>query len=552
VKIWRVGDSQELLTLHSQGDGISAVGITSDSRRIILAPWRGEGEGGELEIWDSEIGEMLQILTGHTDLVFEIKMIGESQRFLSAALDGTVRVWDLTTGMELYTIEAQVSPFFDGIKLSPEGSRAILDAYDPDLGEVEFQVWDLSRGEKLATLATDSAQVIVGGEETVDVKIDPTWALPINEETVIGTMSDFSFVVWDLETGEMLRKDEYAAPDALATTRDGRQAVVANGNILEIWDLESWNVLSTLDSAHTGPVTCMIVMPGGRSLLTGSEDGTIREWDIETGKELNKLESGYGIGPPINAIAISPDGGNLVAVAEWSIKIWDPQSRKEIMTIERIDRDITSVEITPDGERFITGSSAGVVSIFNLGTGREEKSFAGFPGVSDFTVLPDGKRLVVASGTSASFYDLETGELLSQVQGQVPNGSVEVTSGGMISNDGTKMAYATFDLVTEEGMIHIVDLTTGNEVLTLAGHKDRITSLALFPDGRKLLSGSWDNTVRLWDLETGEELFLRAEEWADAKVIVITSDSQRALILSHLDVVKVWDLSSWVDDVTVD
>jgi len=548
VKIWRVGDSQELLTLHPQGDRISALGITPDSNQIILASWRSEGENGELELWDLESGELVRTLTGHTDLVFEIKVMGDSQRVLSAALDGTVRAWDLTTGMELYIIEAQVSPYFGGIGLSPGGTRAILQAIDLDLGDFEFQVWDLPRGEKLATLGTDDVQVVVGGEETVNVKIAPIWAIPINEETAVGATSDFSFVIWDLDTGEMLREDEYAAPSTLAATSDGRRTVVANQNRLEIWDLESGKVLSTLDSAHTGSVTCMALMPGGNSLLTGSEDGTVREWDIESGTELNRLDFGDSIGPPINAIAGSPDGGSVVAVADWLVRIWDLRSGKEIMTIERLGGGLTSVEITPDGEHFIIGSSAGVVSVFNMGTGREEKSFTGLPSVSDFTTLPDEKRLVVASGASASFYDLVTGELLSQVQGQVPTGSVEVTSGGMISNDGTKMAYATFDYVTEAGTIHILDLTTGSEVLTLKGHKDRITSLALIPDGSKLLSGSWDNTVRLWDLETGEELFLRTEEWADAKVIVITSDGQRALVLSHLDVLKVWDLSSWVDD----
>jgi WD40 repeat protein len=221
------------------------------------------------------------------------------------------------------------------------------------------------------------------------------------------------------------------------------------------------------------------------------------------------------------------------------------------MTIERMERDdLTSVEITPDGEHFIVGSDAGVVSIFNMGTGRVEKSFTSLPGISDLTMLPDGRRLVVASGASVSFYDLETGELLSQVQGKTPTGSVVVTYGGIISNDGTKMAYATFDYVTEAGTIHIVDLTTGSEVLTLEGHKNWITSLAIIPDGSMLLSGSLDNTIRLWDLETGEELFLRAEERGGAKVIVIASDGQRALILSKLDILKVWDLSSWVDDLT--
>jgi WD40 repeat protein len=257
------------------------------------------------------------------------------------------------------------------------------------------------------------------------------------------------------------------------------------------------------------------------------------------------------IEPPINAIARSPDGGSVVAVADWLISIWDLRSGKEIMTIERMERDdLTSVEITPDGEHFIVGSDAGVVSIFNMGTGRVEKSFTSLPGISDLTMLPDGRRLVVASGASVSFYDLETGELLSQVQGKTPTGSVVVTYGGIISNDGTKMAYATFDYVTEAGTIHIVDLTTGSEVLTLEGHKNWITSLALIPDGSILLSGSLDNTIRVWDLETGEELFLRAEERGGAKVIVIASDGQRALILSKLDILKVWDLSSWVDDLT--
>lgn len=87
--------------------------------------------------------------------------------------------------------------------------------------------------------------------------------------------------------------------------------------------------------------------------------------------------------------------------------------------------------------------------------------------VSEIALFPDDQQLLTASGT------------------------IMGPSGWKQSNNSLK----------------IWDLATGTELLTLIGHSQEIRTIAISPDGKKILSGARDNTVRLWDVATGKELF---------------------------------------------
>ncbi len=88
------------------------------------------------------------------------------------------------------------------------------------------------------------------------------------------------------------------------------------------------------------------------------------------------------------------------------------------------------------------------------------------------------------------------------------------------------------------------DLETGKELRRLVGHTSVVTSVAVLPDGRRALTGSWDHTARLWDLETGQELRSLVGHSAVVSSVAVLADGRRALTGSDDNTARLWDLET--------
>ncbi|MFM6669103.1 MAG: WD40 repeat domain-containing protein [Dolichospermum sp.] len=73
-----------------------------------------------------------------------------------------------------------------------------------------------------------------------------------------------------------------------------------------------------------------------------------------------------------------------------------------------------------------------------------------------------------------------------------------------------------------DGTIKVWDLETGEIEFTLEGHSSWVTEIAITPDGKTVISGSWDNTIKIWDLETRKEKFTFKGHSGWVKAIAVT------------------------------
>ena len=97
---------------------------------------------------------------------------------------------------------------------------------------------------------------------------------------------------------------------------------------------------------------------------------------------------------------------------------------------------------------------------------------------------------------------------------------------------------------SRDSTLRLWDLETGQELLALRGHLDFVTACSVLPDGRRAISGSGDRTLKIWDLQTGEELMTLPGHAAQVSACVVTPDGRRAVSASEDHTVKVWDLQS--------
>ncbi|WP_228369600.1 NB-ARC domain-containing protein [Methanothrix harundinacea] len=115
-----------------------------------------------------------------------------------------------------------------------------------------------------------------------------------------------------------------------------------------------------------------------------------------------------------------------------------------------------------------------------------------------------------------------------------------------VSPDGRRAVSASYD-----NTLKVWDLERGEEIRTLKGHSNWVSAVAVSPDGRRALSGSYDNTLKVWDLERGEEIRTLKGHYGWVSAVAVSPDGRRAVSGSYDNTLKVWDLEKGEEILTL-
>jgi WD40 repeat protein/nucleoside phosphorylase len=318
-------------------------------------------------------------------------------------------------------------------------------------------------------------------------------------------------------------------------TLDGRRVVSASEDgTLKVWDLETGEELATLEG-HGAMVIGCAVTPDGRRVVSASWDNTLKVWDLETGRELATLK---GHGDSVNGCAVTPDGRRAVSASrDNTLKVWDLETGYELATLKGHGASVNACEVTLDGRRVVSASGDKTLKVWDLETGQELATLKGQGAwVTDCAVTPDGRRVVSASwDNTLKVWDLETGQELATLEGHGAN-----ATGCAVTPDGRRVVSASDDWT-----LKVWDLETGQELAALEdGRGANATGCAVTPDGRRVVSASDNWTLKVWDLEMGRKLAtLKGHElWVNG--FTVTPDGRRVVSASGDNTLKVWDLET--------
>ena len=169
-----------------------------------------------------------------------------------------------------------------------------------------------------------------------------------------------------------------------------------------------------------------------------------------------------------------------------------------IQTLVGHSSRVTTVSITPDGSKVISGSYDNTIKIWNINTGEELKTLNGHSSsVTAVSITPDGSKIISGSyDNTLKIWNINTGEELKTLKGH--SSLVNAVS---ITPDGSKVISGSYD-----NTLKIWNINTGEELKTLKGHSFSVNAVSITPDGSKVISGSYDNTLKIWNINTGEEL----------------------------------------------
>ncbi|WP_026100101.1 serine/threonine-protein kinase [Fortiea contorta] len=299
---------------------------------------------------------------------------------------------------------------------------------------------------------------------------------------------------------------------------------------------------STL-KGHASDVNSVAFAPDGVTLASGSDDKTIKLWNLANNQEIRTLK---GHSQWIWTVAFSPDGQTLASgSADKTIKLWNVSSGKEIRTLAGNGDGITSVAFSPDGKILASGSLDQKIKLWNVATGKEIHTLSGHSqAVASVAFSPDGQTL--ASGgwdKKIKLWNLTTEKEIRTFEGHS-----QLVQAVAFSPDGVSLASGSKDKT-----IKLWNLVTGEAIRTLTGHTDKVNSIVYLPKSinqknqtvANLASGSSDNTVKLWNLETGKEI--RTLKTGSGYIYAVASSPNGKMIASGGsadNIIKIWQISN--------
>jgi WD40 repeat protein/DNA-binding XRE family transcriptional regulator len=291
---------------------------------------------------------------------------------------------------------------------------------------------------------------------------------------------------------ETVLNESFDIPWAVAISLNGQHwAIGSRRGAVRVWR-EAGRLLHLAWQAHTDTVHSLAFSPDGRRLATGSWDGSLKLWDIESGALL------------------------------WASWFTD---------------NIECLAFSPDGFTISSGGGDATVQLLDVSTGALRKTLIGHNGPVFALAWSPNSRLLASGGTDRVIRLWELSEKQSETSVQLLAGHTNWVLGLAFNPDGTQLASGSWDAT-----VRLWDLESLSLLQTLTGHTERVRAIAWSPDGRLLASCGFDHTIWLWDsAQSSYQTGLHGHS-AGVYYIAFSPDSRSLLSGGEDGTLRVWDV----------
>ncbi|WP_162958819.1 NB-ARC domain-containing protein [Nocardia yunnanensis] len=472
-------------------------------------------------------GPLTRTLLGHVGRVTTVAVTTNGRYIVTGSDDRTVKVWVSTTGHLERTIPAHNKPV-TAVAVTVDGLRIVSGSADRTV-----KVWILDGGREqrdaipaghvYAVAVADDDRIVVGGGD-----------------------KDLQVWTWTPQSkwlDSRLRCGHSSYVKAVAAAAEGRYLVSGSDDgSLCVWDLNSDNPINL--PRLSGAVEAVAISADGRYVVAGGSDGTVRAWNLYSAAPEVILSTRTA---RIHAVAITSDGKHvLTAGQDQIVRVWDPATNEVVRELPGHTSDIEALAITRDDRYLISGSHDRTVRVWDLTVEGIEPFGHDAPGeIRAMAFSADGRCLVWAGDDQPiSVRDLPDGAVRHPLNHVVGHGDAGSIKAAALSPDGQRLICAGY-----AWPFSVWDLSTG-QCLHIPDDAGRgINAIAVCADNRYVVTGGSDKIARLWTVRHNGTLDLKLKmpdqnhnsKGAEVYAVAITPDARWVVTGGHDKIVRVWD-----------
>jgi serine/threonine protein kinase len=280
-----------------------------------------------------------------------------------------------------------------------------------------------------------------------------------------------------------------------------------------------------------GPIVAVAFAPDGWSLVAACADRQLHQWNIDSGAE----GLCFGRAPQeITCLAVVPDTAHVLAGQGASVRVWDATAGEEVARLMGHTNAVRGIAVSRDGKQAVTGGDDRTLRLWDLQSGREIQRWVGHRAEVTAVALSDDGRFVASGGRDQTLrlWDVRGGRELRTFM--VPRGLV---LGVAFAPGGQTLASGHFDT-----SLRLWEVDSGRELRRFSGHRQMISAVVIAPGGQ-VISASHDRTLRVWDPDSGSELWCCRGHTAAVTSLDVSADGRFLVSGSQDETIRLWQLS---------
>ncbi len=451
ISLVQIRTGQVFRTLSSPKENISTADYMPDGRRIVFGT-----QEGDLMMFDMDRGALVKSIKAHDDAISALICYPDGKRVISASWDNTIKVWNLNTWKPIVTLKGHDS-YIDALAIAPKSGLIASGG-----GDKVINLWSESDGGKLLSVKQNSGSV-----NSLDFSPDGSQLLAVcgNQAAILSVKNGKNLKNYQLARGVNIYSGKFINNGRGIVTGDGNNKVIfwdaqnrLDGETGRIPGNEKRNMLAESDrlgimvfrkdgkdmmvrfkdseipqklTGHTAKVNSVAFVGDTCKLISGSNDTTVKLWDVISGKLLHTFT---GHTKYVSSVAVSADDRKVLS-GSWdgTIRLWNIISGENLMTITAHEEPVIGVAISSDAKHAVSCCSDSTAKVWNLSDGKMQCILKGHTAqVNCAAFSTDGKRIITASDDGTTkFWDAETGrEVMSLNSGTVPFSNVSFASNG--------------------------------------------------------------------------------------------------------------------------
>ncbi|MBN3959447.1 serine/threonine-protein kinase [Nostoc sp. NMS8] len=332
------------LTGHSGTlSSVNALAMSPDSKTLASA-----SDDKIVKLWNLNTQKLLASLSGHSQAVKSVAFSPDGQILATASDDKTIKLWQVETLKEICTLLGH-SHAVKSVAFSPDGQILASGSWDKTI-----KLWDVNTGREICTITGHQLQVN-------SVAFSPQGQL------LASASYDRTIRLWQIPTRSRGAGSRGQGDMNSAELKDYPQGAQEIPPFplppAPIQNRPCYSLLSTL-SGHAWAVLTVAFSPDGQILATGSDDNTIKLWEVNTGQLIGTL---VGHSWSVVAVAFTADGETLLSAScDKTVKLWRVSTAEEIVTLSGHVDSVSAVAVSKVIQLIASGSRDKTIKLWQL------------------------------------------------------------------------------------------------------------------------------------------------------------------------------------------